>query len=595
MKLADGTSQVILAPTLVVAVVTGMVTAATLTWIMSRRLRSRWRALHTMSQMAQASQEQAEQSNQAKSEFLAMMSHEIRTPLNSMIGTTELLLQGGLNAHQKTQLRTVMNSAESLLSIINDILDFSKIESGKMALDRLPVDLNAMLEDIAELFASRARKLKGHHRVELVVEYEDPQLKRLYWADPYRLRQVVSNLVSNAVKFTEEGHVILRAYVEAECLCIEVEDTGIGIPPEKQAVIFEKFTQAEGSATTRNFGGTGLGLAICRQLVGLMEGTLTVRPAIPHGSAFIVVLPLKPFEQQPHEASAHWAAALKGRRALIVDGTAAASDKLKQCLTRFGVRSFLAETAADALVTLQQAQDAGMQIDYAFIDAELDDGAGVKLAARLMGNEQGAPRCIIGLAQDEHMAAANSFAAAGCQGYLRKPLRRENLERLLRLLEADHSRFVNGLAFGNVNPSEIDSFEDFSGARVLLVEDNRINRELALEMLAKFSIEADAAENGREALQMVAESYYDLVLMDCMMPLMDGFEASRILRDWMQKNQIPHAPIIALTANAMKGDRERCLEAGMNDYLSKPLRLQDIQEALQRWLKPASEGKEEAA
>lgn len=552
----------------------------------------RMQALQSASDAACEQAERAERATACKAEFLANMSHEIRTPLNSMVGTTELLLETELSPHQKFQLKTVLHSAETLLRIIDDILDFSKIESGKLALEAEAFSPARLAEEVVQTFAQRVREKTRRHKMEILVAL-DNSLPDGVLGDAARVRQILSNLVSNAVKFTSKGEVLLIAEPYTlngmqHGVRFIVRDTGIGIASAKRARIFEKFIQADDLMTSRHFGGTGLGLAICRQLVALMGGTLTLESREGEGSTFTVELPL----QSAVLHAAYCAVPeqeFRNRRALIVDDNPASAMLLQGMLTQFGIRSFVSDDVQGAVATLRSASDAMMKVDYIFIEQRLPDGNGTLLLRQLASNQLLGGARVIGMSLLNDVHLARGFQQAGGHGYLRKPLLRDHLVQMMQMLESNSYGFVDTLMLqADHAPAEAPVYPDYSQFQVLLVEDNRVNRELAQEMLAKFKIHADTAENGREALEIMATKSFDLVLMDCQMPLMDGFECTRMIRTLVQAGDMNPVPIIALTANAMRGDRERCLEAGMDDYISKPLRLQDIRAMLKRWFEPES-------
>lgn len=581
---------------LVAALVGGGIVFATMRLSCRASLRSMRRRMSEMQASSDAAQDmaaRAERATASKAEFLANMSHEIRTPLNSMVGTTELLLETELSPHQKFQLKTVLHSAETLLRIIDDILDFSKIESGKLTLDEAVFNPTRLVEDVVLMFAQRVREKSRRHKMEIIAA-PDSALPDGLVGDASRVRQILTNLVSNAVKFTTRGEVVLAAEPCAmgsgqSGIRFTVRDTGIGIPADKRARIFEKFIQADDLMTTRHFGGTGLGLAICRQLVALMGGTLTVESREHEGSSFTVELPLRsaaiavPRSSMPESV-------YKNRRALIVDDNAASALLLQANLAELGIRSFVSEDMQGAVATLRSAQDAMMKIDYLFIEHRLPDSNGNLMLRYLSNNKMLGNMCVIGMSLLNEVHLARGFQQGGGHGYLRKPLLREHLVQLLQSLEYSAFEFIDTLMLqADHAPPEVANYPDYSRHKVLLVEDNRVNRELALEMLGKFRIQADVAENGREALDILNTKAFDLVLMDCQMPVMDGFECTRHIRTRMQSGEVDSVPIIALTANAMRGDRERCLDSGMDDYISKPLRLQDMRAMLKRWFEPESD------
>lgn len=537
---------------------------------------------------AQEAASRADQATTSKGEFLANMSHEIRTPLNSMVGITELLLETELSPHQKFQLNTVMHSAETLLRVINDILDFSKIESGTLALESLPFVPRQLAEEVIVLFAPRVREKARRQKLEILVSF-DPALPEHYMGDASRVRQIVTNLVSNAVKFTSRGFVRLRVEPYAlpgdgQGIRFAVTDTGIGIAADQRERIFQKFTQAQGVLTTKQFGGTGLGLAICRQLVSLMHGSLRVNSKLSEGSTFTVELPLPP---APSAAQPAAALPFTGQRAMVIDDTPATQQALQANLALLGIRSFAAEDIQSALEVLKSAQDADMRIDYVFAEWRLPDGGAQLFMQHLERMKLSHSIRVIGMSLLDDMHVARSMQQAGGQGFLRKPVLNGYLHQLLAAIEQQPMHFADTMLFQAESvAAQASDYPDYRRHRVLLVEDNRVNRELTIEILAKFNIAAECAENGREAITMAAAHKYDLILMDLQMPEMDGFEATRYLRARIAAGEMENVPVIALTANAMRGDRERCLEAGMDDYLSKPVRLQDVRSMLKRWFEP---------
>jgi len=525
--------------------------------------------------------------------FLATMSHEIRTPLNGMIGTTEMLLEAATDTHQRWQLSTVMHSAEALLRIINDILDYSKIESGKLLLEEVPFDPADILEALVHESTPKLNQDKPRDRLELILSF-DEALPAQYLGDPLRLRQIMANLLSNAVKFTPHGHVVLRAEPMrnkvglVHGIRLSVADTGIGISQERQHAVFDKFVQEKDATTSRLFGGSGLGLAICRELVQLMQGRIMLHSREGFGTTFTVELPLVPVPKAAL-APAQVPVAFTGRRALIIEHSMASATVLRGYLGELGIRCFICEDITAAADTLRYVREGGMSVDYLFVSDALMDGSPEQAMQQMRALSPGITMQSIMLSMHDRHQAAQAFAQAGGQGCLRKPVLRRHLLRLLKQLDAPPCRFVDTLYFNESRPRPSSTAHAcYPDRRVLLVEDNRVNREMALEMLRRFGMQVDQAEQGAAAVEMMLTRPYDLVLMDCQMPVMDGFEASSILRKHMQSGHIRSTPIIALTANAMRGDRERCLAAGMDDYLGKPLRLQDIEATLARWLGEAA-------
>lgn len=558
-------------------------------------VRERTKELLETTNELKVAKEAAEAASKAKSDFLSTISHEIRTPLSSIIGLTELLLETELTLQQERNLRTMFSSGEILLELINDMLDFSKIESGKLELDPIPFDLQAAIEDTIELFVPKTQEKEED--LELLMRFA-PGTPRFVIGDATRIRQILSNLISNAVKFTQGGYILVTAEKlddiasgDVANIRISVQDTGIGIPPGMLNAIFEKFTQADAS-TTRKFGGTGLGLAICRQLARMMQGEVVARSVQGKGStfSFTMVLWLDPQSQEKEQNVADHAL-LKGKNALVLDNVEPSRLILSEILTSVGVTARCSGNLQEALGILADAQKTGTAFDMLvtdYIQPETDSELFTRHVKELYPDMP-----VIMVTAMAEKGYAQIFASSGCDAYLTKPVRKA---QFINILEAIFSARKSGKVLSMLTPAAVFFKKDTSrktgdseflrGAEILLVDDNRPNRDLGIKLLENFACRPTAVCNGEEAVEIVTKRTFDLILMDCQMPEMDGFEASSILRGMKQRGEIANIPIIALTANAMKGDKERCLEAGMNDYLIKPLRKTTLLNALMEWLPP---------
>ena len=526
----------------------------------------------------------AERANHLKSEFLANMSHEIRTPMNGIIGMTELLFETPLTKKQNHYARTVIRSAESLLALINDILDFSKIESGKLELEPLTLDLAVMIEEIMELFAVKTRE-KG---IELIVRYIPGTPQRLI-GDPVRIRQIISNLLGNAIKFTDKGYVMLTVGLEPGprhgndvMLRISVTDSGVGIPPEAQQRIFEKFTQADAS-TTRKFGGTGLGLAISKQLVGMMGGDIGVESDPGNGSTFWVTVKLRSIEE-PVARSGADNNDLKNLRVLVVDDIPVNLLVIQERLALAGMRCTSCALPRAVPDILKKAAREGDPFRIALLDYLMPDIDGETLGRLIKADPEIADTMLILLSSAAMHRKMHSFEQSGFAAVLAKPIYAAQLMETIGM--AWNARSTGGFIDENefTGSDKIGSNARFPGARVLLAEDNRISQEFAAGILEGLGCHVTVAETGLGVLEKAVTETFDIIFMDCEMPAMSGYEAAKNLALMQENRACGEVPIIALADGDIRENRYRCLACGMVDYLAKPLRKEQIIRMLQKWL-----------
>ncbi len=513
--------------------------------------------------------------SKAKSEFLARMSHEIRTPMNGVLGMTELLRDTRLAPKQRRFADTIYDSAETLLQIINDILDFSKIEAGKMRLDLVDVHLRTVIEETVQGLAGQAHG----QNVELMTMVP-PGLNTLVKTDPVRLGQVLTNLVGNAIKFTKDGEVVVKLSISEheagyQDVRFEVRDTGIGIQKEQQHEIFESFTQADGS-TTRLYGGTGLGLTICKQLIEQMGGELKLDSTPNEGSVFSFELNL----QTSHAIASQACVQLQcvaGRRVLIIDDNATNREILEHQLGSWRAHADSASSAREAYSNLVAASDSGAPYDLAILDMNMPEANGLDLARSIRANSDLEQLKLVILSSVATPAAEELLSGLGISGQLSKPVRQSQLYDVLAMVMGDKPGILHGPDITTLHARRLKG-------RILVVEDNAVNRMVAKSMLEALGLEVVLVEDGLEAVERFDSNLFDLVLMDCQLPVMDGFRATELIRLHEARSGSERTPIVAATANVLKADRENCLVAGMDDFLTKPFTSEQLHAVLALYL-----------